>query len=166
MASEFNLVESNSPHLVTPPTSQQPNSIRTAQLILDMESTREQLAEAERQLRTIQKLQLASDIMSSSIDDRINCLKNFAEQVTMLKQNHAQLVSRLSQPRVVKHIFMDHQYHKDFVVLFQRIQEEAPKLQRNLDAMAWKDEFLGSTRSLEQLSSSNLMRRNRASMTL
>ncbi|KAG0010621.1 hypothetical protein BGZ80_001311 [Entomortierella chlamydospora] len=70
----------------------------------------------------------------------------------MLERNRTQLVSRLSQPRVVKHIFMDHQYHKDFVELFQRIQEEAPKLQRNLDAMAWKDEFLGSTRSLEQLS--------------
>ncbi|KAF9999889.1 hypothetical protein BGZ79_006528 [Entomortierella chlamydospora] len=71
----------------------------------------------------------------------------------MLERNRTQLVSRLSQPRVVKHIFMDHQYHKDFVELFQRIQEEAPKLQRNLDAMAWKDEFLGSTRSLEQLKS-------------
>ncbi|KAG0367783.1 hypothetical protein BGZ54_003243 [Gamsiella multidivaricata] len=46
---------------------------------------------------------------------------------------------------------MDHAYHKDFVGLFQRIQEEIPRMQQNLDAMAWRDESLGSTRELDQV---------------
>lgn len=46
---------------------------------------------------------------------------------------------------------MDHQYHEDFVGLFRRIQEQVPVLQQNLDAIAWKDEFLGSTTELEQM---------------
>ncbi|KAF9202895.1 hypothetical protein BGZ49_006988 [Haplosporangium sp. Z 27] len=148
MASEFNLVESDS---LTPPNSQQPNSIKTAELILDIESTREQLAEAEGQLRTIQKLKLAGDIENHSIDERISCLDDFTNQINMLQQNRVQLINKLNQPRVGPYILMDHQYHKDFVGLFQRIQQEIPKLQQNLDALSWKDQFLGSTTTLEQL---------------
>ncbi|KAF9364248.1 hypothetical protein BGX34_002071 [Mortierella sp. NVP85] len=131
------------------PISPVSESISAARMILETVSLQKQLAEAENQLRAIRKLLLAGGI--DGIDDRIQCLDDFANQLLQLQQHRNQFVDKLNRPRVGEHIVMDHQYHKDFVRLFQRIQEQVPMLQQNLDAIAWKDGFLCSTRELEQM---------------
>ncbi|KAI7832393.1 hypothetical protein BC939DRAFT_435367 [Gamsiella multidivaricata] len=151
LASEFNLSSSQPEHHTLVPPTLRPKSITTAQLIFDTEAIQEQLAEIERQLRTVHKLRLGGDIDVPSFDDRIQYLNEFINQLALLQKNRAQLVHKLSQPRVGDYILMDHAYHKDFVGLFQRIQEEIPRMQQNLDAMAWRDESLGSTRELDQV---------------
>ncbi|KAK3846976.1 MAG: hypothetical protein J3R72DRAFT_208829 [Linnemannia gamsii] len=141
---------SSSKQQETPPTPQQQlRSVKVADLVLDIERTRGQLAQMESQLRNIKKLQLANDFSSHSIDDRIRCLDDFSQQISLLHQNQAQLLGRLtrSSSSPFDHsnerglIMMDPQYHRDFVNLFYRIQDEIPKIDGHLKALGtWKQD--------------------------
>ncbi|KAF9196306.1 hypothetical protein BGZ50_001056 [Haplosporangium sp. Z 11] len=103
------------------------------------------------QLRIIQKLQLSKGIKNTAADERIRCLDEFSTQISLLQQHRTQLLDRLNRPRLGEHILMDHQYHKDFVGLFQKIQQEIPKAKQNMEAMTWIHGFLGSTADMENM---------------
>ncbi|CAO3565622.1 unnamed protein product [Mortierella alpina] len=149
LATHFNFMSSN--HESTSSTVPQPASIKTAQRVLDIEKIQAQLAEIQTKMRAVQKIQLSDGTKSHSAETRIQCLVEFADQISLLQQSRLQLLERLDRPRTAKHIIMDQQYHKDIVGLFEQIQEEAPRIEQTLDDIEWRDGFMESTAHIDQL---------------
>jgi hypothetical protein len=76
-------------------------------------------------------------------------LDDFSQQIELLHQSRVQLLDRLTRSHSIQQqrqqereiIIMDPQFHRDFVDLFYRIQEELPKMDGHLKALeTWKQD--------------------------